>query len=144
MKPTKITHYCEACKEKHTLIENQWPFWNQKNQDGRVVFWCSKGIDCVGCKKIHKREGIIKGRPGEHGTQWYCDRHFKTHGNGEVVWENYSPQEVLSGVHMGFERDKVYGEDTEDHTIVHNQQLKEYEQALDELEEKEAEEAGWK
>jgi len=138
--PKEITHYCTACKTEHTFIENEWPFWNLKMIDEKPVFWCNKGLDCAGCKTVHRKNGITKSYNHPSGmTLWLCAKHINGHGNGEIDWDMYSPQEVMSGVHLGMEREKVYGEDTENHDIVHAQELEAVDQTLQELGELEAE-----
>jgi len=144
-KPKQLTHFCEACQVKHTFIENKWPFWNYKEQNGKKIYWCNKGIDCAGCKKIHKRIGITKTVDLPDGrVLWLCNKWFKKHGNGEIDWENWSPQEVMSGVHMGFDRDKEYGPDTENHSIVMAEQKGQMEEALDILQEEEVLDGRWR
>lgn len=137
--PKEITHYCTACQKEHTFIENEWPFWNSKEVNGETIYWCNKGIDCAGCKKVHKRNGITKSKEKNGTTLWICAKWINGHGNGEIDWDMYSPQEVMSGVHLGMKRDKVYGEDTENHDIVHAEEVKAVDQELTELEELEAE-----
>lgn len=143
-KPKQITHYCEACHTKHTLIEGVWPFWNSAvrtiNVGGvptKTTYWyCNKGVDCAGCKTIHTRTGITKSLvdPQSGATYWICNKWFKQTGNGQVQWDNWSPQEVMSGVHYGEDRVARYGPDTEDHAIVHGEQVKALGEALDEIE----------
>ena len=100
----------------------------------KPIFYCNKGIDCAGCKKVHKKNGITKGINHPSGkTLWLCAKWVDKFGNGEIDWETWSPQEVMSGVHLGEDRDKVYGEDTENHDIVQGAQVEAMEQSLDEL-----------
>lgn len=144
-KPKKLNHYCVACNTEHTFIEDQFPFWYEKIIKGKYlgkvayksVYYCNKGIDCSGCKSIHKREGVTKilTDPETQKTYQVCSKWFKSRGNGEVEWDNWSPQEVMSGVHFGEERVKRYGPDTEDHSVVQSQQVTDLEQVLDEVEE---------
>lgn len=144
-KPTKLSHYCVACNEEHTFIEDQPPFWKEKKIKSRVlgesyshtVYYCNKGIDCAGCKSIHQRTPVTKNftNPDTGETYWVCNKWFKTTGNGEIQWDNWSPQEVMSGVHLGEARVERLGKDTEDHSIVQSQQVEDLGQVLDEVEE---------
>lgn len=144
-KPTKLTHYCQACQTKHTFIENQFPFWKSKEHNGETLYWCNKGIDCAGCKTIHPKTGITKGLEHPSGkTIWLCNKWFKRYGTGDIDWDIWSPQEVMSGVHLGEERDAAYGADSENHSIVQGEQVQNMTQALDELEELEELDGRWK
>jgi len=141
---TKPTHYCQACKKKHSL-DNTFSFWKSKQHNGKTIWWCNKGIDCAGCKTVHAKTGITKGLPHPSGkTLWFCSKWFKRHGNGEIDFEQWSPQEVMSGVHLGFDREERFGADTENHDIVHGQQEGEMKQALDELYEEEVLDGRWR
>ena len=144
-KPTYTTHFCQACQTEHTLKDNQWPFWASKELDGKAVYWCSKGIDCAGCKKIHPKIGVTKGITDKQTlqTKWLCSKWFKKHGNGQIDFSQYSTQEVLSGVPYGEDRDPSFGPDTEDHSVVHTQQTEALGEALDTLEEQEEAEGRW-
>lgn len=144
-KPKKLTHYCEACQTKHTFIENQFPFWKSKPHNGKTIYWCNKGIDCAGCKTVHTKNGITKGLSHPSGkTIWLCSKWFKRHGSGQIDFSQWSPQEVLSGVHLGEQRDPEYGADTEDHSIIHAEQEGKMEEALDELFEEEVLDGRWR
>jgi len=145
-KPKYETHFCEACQAEHKLTQNQWPFWASKIVGTKTLYWCSKGIDCAGCKKIHRKSGITKGitDPVTLTTKWLCNKWFKSHGNGEIDFSQFSTQEVLSGVPYGEDRDPAFGKDTEDHSIVHTQQTEALGEALDILEEQEEAEGKWR
>lgn len=146
MSQQKVTHFCESCQEQHTLIENVWSYWRTKIQDGKQIYWCARGIDCAGCHRVHEKIGVTKGVPHpETGkTIWFCQKWFKSHGNGQIDWSIWSPQEVVSAVHLGEEREKIYGPDTEDHSVVHTAQKQQMIEALTELEEQEELEGRWR
>lgn len=138
--PKQVTHFCQACRKEHSLTISAWVYWRSKpapecDHTGcgcpQYLYWCDKGIDCAGCGHIHRKTGISKLK----GDKWFCSKWFKKTGNGQIDWSQWSPQDVMSGVPYGLERDKAYGPDTEDHSIVHGAQVQAVEQALDELEE---------
>lgn len=139
-KPKKITHHCSACNKKHSLSEDDWEFWSHKiDEHDNDVWWCNKGIDCAGCQKVHKKNGQTKLVSHPSGKTIYLCAKWAKFGNGQIDWDTWSPQEVMSGVHLGMERDKVYGADTENHDIVQSEQEEAMDQALTELQEAEAE-----
>lgn len=129
--PKHISHYCEACQKSHQIITDAWNYWRTKRVGKTKLYWCHKGIDCAGCGHVHRKNGISK----LIGDKWYCNKWFKKTGNGQIDFSQYSPQEVVSGVPYGLDRDASYGPDTEDHSIVHGAQTEALEQALIEVEE---------
>lgn len=73
---------------------------------------------CSGCNKTHDDvQWIGKG----HETKWYCHK-FASPPKG-INYDNFSPQEIVSGVHLGMPRQEVWGPDTEDHSVVHAKQV---------------------
>lgn len=132
-KPKQLIHFCEACQENHTFIEEKWPFWGKSKIKGKTHYYCNKGFYCSGCKTIHNTAkvggSVGKGNP----TKWYCNKWVKSRRTS-INYDNYSPQDIVSGVHMGLPRQEVWGDDTPDYSVMQRENIKQLESTLDTLE----------
>ena len=94
---------------------------------------CDRCIKCVGCKKIHEKTMFMKHKTGFNGLGWYCDKWGKGGTlTPEQKMKNMSPEDVVSGVQYGYERDKSYGEDSKTGFIEeHAAEVKAFKEAIE-------------
>lgn len=139
LQPKNLTRYCRGCKKRHGMIVDAWNSWNHKIINGKEVYWCKKHFFCVGCNAVHQVTSYsrhckrIHPKTGIELDGWWCEKWVNTPVlTPEQKMANMSPQEVVSGVHLGAERQEVWGKDTEDFGTIRAQQLPELEEALSE------------
>lgn len=85
-------------------------------------------MDCYGCGFIHKNEtGFTRIDSRGH----ICGKWAKSSSPSmSKRIENMSPEEVMSGMHFGAERDPSLPQDSENYSKVHNEQVKELQEVL--------------
>lgn len=132
-------HYCSSCEKNHSLTIDSWTWWRTAKHGNKTLHYCNKGMDCVGCAKIHPRTPVITHvkrqhpKTGEVLDGWWCNKWVRESRRVKRL-EDYSPQEIVSGVDLGNERQEIWGDDTEDHSVVHARQMREFNKALEEVE----------
>lgn len=141
MNKKKVTKYCAGCKKRHSVEVGGWEGWSSSEINGKKVYFCRKHMHCVGCGTIHERTGFSRHRTKEHPETgeklggWWCEKWERPAAlTPEQRMANMSPQEVVSGVHLGMDRQEVWGEDTDDwsRTSERTEGLKELEEVLSE------------
>lgn len=89
-----MTKFCIVCKKKHQEDSYRW----RKAEAG---FYCHHGIDCIGCKEIHYNDTGFT-RINSQGS--ICGKWAKSAPpTMEQKMAGLSPEEVMSGVHLGNE-----------------------------------------
>lgn len=124
-----MKHYCIGHKQKLELQED-WA-WSIVRIQGVKKYVCNKCIYCEGCKEYHPigKYGGAKGYG--HPTKFICFNWTKPNKPSMAKrMEGMSPEDVMSGVHMGNERASYLGEDTNDWGKDHKQQKEELGNAL--------------
>lgn len=136
----KTIRYCQACKKRHSLEVSSWVDWDKKILGKKTVYYCPKGMDCAGCKMIHTRTPSITHctrqdrETGEKITGWYCEKWVGSSPPSMAQrMSGMSPQDVVSGVHLGMPRQEIWGKDTEDYSTEVAPLKQELAQALEEI-----------
>ena len=89
---------------------------------------------CAGCKKVHETTPYARTmtNPETKQTEWYCQKWARPKiSTPEEKAKNMSPEEVMSGVHMGMDRVKGMEKDSEDYHVEHAQQQQFLDEALE-------------
>ena len=89
---------------------------------------------CAGCQMIHESTPFARTmtNPETKETEWYCQKWAKPKiATPEERAKDMSPEEVMSGVHMGMERVKGLGNDSEDYHVEQARQKTFAEEALE-------------
>lgn len=89
---------------------------------------------CAGCQAIHESTPFARAvtNPVTKETEWYCQKWAKPKiATPEEKAKNMSPEEVMSGVHMGMDRVKAMGKDSEDYHVEQQQQQEFLDEALE-------------
>jgi hypothetical protein len=114
MKEIITIRQCFVCKEIHEFPN--WR-WKAKRIANKKVWYCSKGIDCLGCKELHLNDtgGSKIIRNGE-----ICRKHFNAKPTTRERIRNMSTEQLLSGGLHGMPNQ--FGRDSEDYTPAIRQQ----------------------
>jgi uncharacterized protein YeaC (DUF1315 family) len=127
--------YCIVCKKKHLASESgSWPdMWTKKKIGRKTVYYCRHGIDCTGCGFIHYNDtGFTRSYIKDGERVELCGKWAK--GNAttpEQRMANMSPEEVMSGVHLGNEMLPYFkGKSSNNYSDEVREQRKELKEAL--------------
>lgn len=127
-----MKHYCIGHKQKIEL-QQDWQ-WSVVKVQGSKRYICNKCIYCEGCKEYHTigKYGGAKGYGNP--IKYVCFKWSKaTPPSMEKRIANLSPEEVMSGVHLGNERASYFKKDTNDWGKDHQKQKEELGNALSEI-----------
>jgi len=75
----EIERFCTGCNKKHKEVAFRW------KSDGKN-YYCSKFINCIGCKKYHKKTRYMKYvkiqiSNGKISEDWICDNYVTIRRN---------------------------------------------------------------
>lgn len=126
-----MKHYCVG--HKTHLDIDEW-LWHEFKDKGQTKYYCNKCIECVGCKEIHPlgKNGGAKGFGDP--MKWICYKWSKPSAKpmSKRIMD-MSPEDVMSGVHLGNERASYFEKDTNDWGSEHKKQKEDLGNALAEV-----------
>mgnify|MGYP007071571373 CR=1 FL=1 len=125
------SHFCIVCKKDHE--DDDWR-WTEIKIKGKKKFYCHHGINCAGCKEIHYNNTYLTKIKYEDGKKIeICGKWFGSKPSMAQKVSNMSPQEVMSGVHLGMDEQKgLFRKETlrDDHSILQKRAIKELKEKL--------------
>ncbi len=129
MNEKEVKHKCFGCLKTHTDKAYRWKS-RILVDGGKKIWWCGSCVDCGGCRKIHFNDTgrtLIIGNGAERIEM--CGRWYQSPSPSiKKKMENLSPEEVLSGVHLGLPQ--TYKGQSNDHSFEKKAAVKELKKSL--------------
>ena len=89
------TKFCIAHNYNHE--EESWR-WHSTKINRKKAYYCHQAIYCIGCKEVHLTDRFSRLTP----QGWLCIKWTRPANlTPEQKAKNMSPEEVMSGVHLG-------------------------------------------